>query len=67
MQVGSFRVAGNAVETYVKLRSAGLNPSYERNEDFFRVVLAGIRGSDVQSVAESLELVGFNEVYIREE
>jgi rare lipoprotein A len=67
LQVGSFRVAGNAVETYTRLRAAGLNPAYERNEDFFRVVLPGIRGSDVQSVAEVIEIAGFKEAIIREE
>ena len=67
LQIGSFRVARNAVDTYVVLRDAGLNPEYERYNDFFRVVLKGIRGTDVQSVADSLERAGFREAVIREE
>jgi cell division protein FtsN len=67
LQVGSYKVAGNAVDTYVKLRAAGLEPSYERNEDYFRVVLAGVRGTDVTSVTEKLGTAGFKEAVIREE
>jgi rare lipoprotein A len=67
LQVGSFKVAGNAVDVYVRLRNAGLDPSYERHDDFFRVVLAGVRGTDVQSVTEALERAGFREAIIREE
>jgi len=67
LQVGSFKIAGNAVEAYVKLKAAGLDPSYERNADFFRVVLAGVRGTDVISVTEKLGTAGFKEAVIREE
>ena len=67
LQVGSYRVARNAVDTYVKLREAGLNPEYQRYEDFFRVVLRGINGNDVQSVAETLERAGYREAIIRTE
>ena len=67
LQIGSFKVARNAVDTYVKLREAGLNPEYERNGDLFRVVLKGVRGTDVQSVANTLATTGFREAVIREE
>jgi rare lipoprotein A len=67
LQVGSYKVAGNAVDAYVKLKAAGLEPSYERKDDYFRVVLAGIRGTDVTSVAEKLGTAGFREAVIREE
>jgi rare lipoprotein A len=67
LQIGSFKVARNAVETYEKLKNAGLNPAYERNGEFFRVVLAGIKGVEVQSVAEKLGTAGFREALIREE
>jgi cell division protein FtsN len=67
LQVGSFKVAGNAVDTYVKLKAAGLEPSYERNADYFRVVLAGVRGNEVASVIGKLETAGFKEAVIREE
>ena len=67
LQVGSYKIAGNAVDAYVKLKAAGLTPSYERNGDFFRVVVAGICGTDVVSVAEKLATAGFREAFIREE
>jgi len=72
LQVGSFRVARNAVEAFERLKNAGLNPAYERftdkgNIDYFRVVLPGVSGADVQSVAEKLLVSGFWEAIIREE
>jgi len=72
LQIGSYRVAKNAVDTFERLKNAGLNPAYERHEDsgngeFFRVVLAGIRGDDVQSITEKLSVSGFREALIRQE
>jgi rare lipoprotein A len=67
LQVGSYRVAGNAVDAYVKLKAIGLDPSYERSGDNFRVVLSGIRGTDVTSVTDKLGAAGFREAVIREE
>jgi len=67
LQVGSYKVAGNAVDAYVKLKAAGLEPSYERKDDYFRVVLAGVRGSDVMSVTGKLGTAGFREAVIKEE
>jgi rare lipoprotein A len=67
LQVGSYKIAGNAVDAYVKLRAVGLEPSYERNGDYFRVVLAGVRGTDVTTVTEKLGAAGFWEAVIREE
>ena len=72
LQVGSYRIARNAVEAFEKLKNSGLNPSYERylngeNGEYFRVVLAGVRGTDVQITAEKLKEAGFREALIREE
>jgi rare lipoprotein A len=67
LQIGSFKIARNAVDAYVMLQKAGFSPEYERNEDFYRVVLKGIRGTEVQSVAEKLGRAGFHEAIIREE
>jgi len=70
-QVGSFRVTRNAVAAFDRLKSAGLSPKYERHTDsegeYFRVVIAGIRGSDVQSASEKISSAGFREAIIREE
>jgi len=72
LQVGSFRVARNAVEAFERLKSAGLNPNYERHTDesnveFYRVVIAGIKGSDVPGVSAKISAAGFREAIIREE
>jgi rare lipoprotein A len=67
VQVGSYKMARNAVDAFDKLKNAGFNPAYEKYEDFFRVVLAGIRAEEVGSVAEKLGAAGFREALIREE
>ena len=71
LQVGSFRVARNAVDAFDRLKSAGLNPAYEKYSDsegdYFRVVLAGIRGIDVQITSEKISAAGFKEAIIRAE
>jgi rare lipoprotein A len=72
LQVGSYKVARNAVDAFERLKNAGLNPAYERftdsgNGEYFRVVLAGVRGTDVQLTAEKLGSAGFREALIREE
>jgi len=67
LQVGSYKIAGNAVDAYVKLKAVGLDPSYERNGDYFRVVLANVRGTNIISVTEKLGTAGFREAIIREE
>ena len=64
VQVGSFRVARNAVDTFVRLRANDFEPSYERNGEFFRVVLAGIRGTEVQSTVERLAVLGYHGVVV---
>jgi len=72
LQVGSYKNARNAVDAFEKLKNAGLNPAYERfsdgaNAEYFRVVLAGIHGTEVQSTAEKIGTAGFREAIIREE
>lgn len=67
LQVGSYKVPRNAVDAFDKLKSAGLNPSYEQNGEYYRVVLTGVRGIEVQSVADKLERAGFKEALIKED
>jgi rare lipoprotein A len=67
IQVGSYRLARNAAETFDKLKKAGLNPAYEKYEDFFRVVLAGVRAEEVRPTTEKLGAAGFRDALIREE
>ena len=72
LQVGSFRNAKNAVEAFDKLKASGLSPAYERfinndNVEFYRVVVAGVRGNDVQYATERISAAGFKEAIIKEE
>ena len=67
IQVGSYRVPRNAVESFERLRNSGLSPAYERSGDFYRVVLAGLRADDIPAVAQILGNAGFREVMVRKE
>jgi rare lipoprotein A len=67
LQVGSYKIPRNAVEAFDKLKNAGLEPAYERYEEYYRVVLAEVRAEDVPVVAEKLGAAGFREALIREE
>ncbi len=67
LQVGAFTVPRNALNAFDKLKSAGLNPAYEQNGEFYRVVLAGLKASEIQTIAQILANNGFHEAIIREE
>jgi rare lipoprotein A len=67
IQVGAYVQPRNAVETFEKLKSAGLNPSYEKFNEFYRVVISGIRNTEIHSVAEKLGQAGFREAIVKEE
>ena len=67
LQVGSYRVPRNAVDSFERLRGLGLNPAYERSGDFYRVVLAGIKAGDIPSIAQLLGNAGFRSVLVRQE
>ncbi|MDR2597919.1 MAG: septal ring lytic transglycosylase RlpA family protein [Treponema sp.] len=72
LQLGSYKIARNAINAFDRLKNSGFSPAYERyidneNVEHFRVVLAGIRGTDVQLTTEKLGDAGFSKVLIREE
>jgi rare lipoprotein A len=67
LQVGSYKLPRNAVDAFERLKSAGLEPAYEQYGEMYRVVLVGVRGNDIQSMASTLGRAGFSEVLIREE
>jgi len=69
LQIGSFRVARNAVDAFDRLKNAGLNPVYERYDesDFYRVALIGVSGIEMPDILEKINAAGFREVLIREE
>jgi rare lipoprotein A len=67
LQVGSYKDPRSAVAAFERLRNVGLGSGYERYEDFYRVVVKGVRGTEVRSVADKLDIAGFHEVVIRED
>jgi rare lipoprotein A len=67
IQVGAYVQPVHAVEAFEKLKKAGLNPSYERYNEFYRVVLAGVNYSQVPVTAERLGAAGFSTALIKEE
>jgi rare lipoprotein A len=67
LQVGSYKVARNAVEAFERLKNAGLNPAYERHGEYFRVVLSGLRGEEIHAAAEKIGAAGFREALVRVE
>jgi rare lipoprotein A len=67
IQAGSFRTPRNAVEAFDRIKNAGLSPAYERNGDYYRVVIAGLRPEEIPAAAEKLGAAGFREVLVREE
>ena len=67
LQVGSYNVPRNAVIAFERVRDLGLNPSYEQHDNFYRVVLSGLRAADIPVIAQILGNAGFREVIIRQE
>ena len=67
IQVGSFTKASNAVEVFDRLSSTGLNPSYERYNEYYRVVITSVRGEDMPSVSQKLAAAGITKALAREE
>jgi rare lipoprotein A len=67
VQVGAYKITRNAVETFDRVKGLGIEPSYERHEDYYRVVIAGLRAEDIQNIAARLGSAGFREVLVREE
>ncbi len=67
LQVGSYKLVRNATEAFNRLKQAGLEPSYERFGDLYRVVLVGVGAAELDSYAERLGGAGFAEALVREE
>jgi rare lipoprotein A len=67
VQVGAYKVTRNAVDTFDRIKGIGLEPSYERQDDYYRVVLAGVRAEDIRELARRLGSLGIREILVREE
>jgi len=67
IQVGAFTREENALRLVVSLRKIGFEPAYEKGEKTIRVVLPGIRPSDMKRVKEALNRGAFTDYIIRQE
>jgi rare lipoprotein A len=66
VQVGSYKVTRNAVDSFDRVKNMGLEPAYERYEDYYRVVLSGVRAEDIQGLANRLGPAGYQEIFVWE-
>jgi cell division protein FtsN len=67
VQVGSFLDQANAVNAFDRLRAAGFSPAYEQYNEYYRVVLTGVRAGEMESIARRLGNANFKEALLREE
>lgn len=67
IQLGAFTREENALRLVVQLRKAGLDPAYERAEKTVRVVLPGIRDSEIDTIKKTLAAHSFTDYVIRQE
>ena len=67
IQVGSFAREENALQLVVKLREIGFEPAYEKTETHVRVVLYGIRPTDLENVKAVLDNNNYRGYVIRQE
>ncbi|MDR3301571.1 MAG: septal ring lytic transglycosylase RlpA family protein [Spirochaetaceae bacterium] len=65
LQIGSFKQPKNAVDTFERLSNAGLNPSWETFEGYYRIVLTNIKAEDIPSIAAKLGNAGYKEAIAR--
>ena len=67
VQVGSFLDREHAQAAFERLIAAGFTPGYERWNEYYRVVIAGIAAGDLPEVTRRLDIAGFSNPWIREE
>ena len=65
--MGSFAREENALQLVVKLREIGFEPAYEKTETHVRVVLYGIRPTDLEKVKAVLDNNNYRGYVIRQE
>jgi len=66
LQVGAFSVLENAEEYERRAQALGFITEREKHGSLTRVLLEGIKASDVKLATEELEEAGFTEVWVRE-
>jgi hypothetical protein len=66
LQVGTYTAHNTAEKAAQRVMSAGLHAGIESYNSLKRVVVPSVRAADVCSVVQMLEMLGFQEVWIRE-
>jgi hypothetical protein len=66
LQVGAFTRKTAADNLAATLRKEGFSPGHEKSGNWNRVIIIGIQGSDVGSVAERLGAIGIKTIWVRE-
>jgi len=66
LQIGAFSLIENADEHERRARALGFAVEREQHGALTRVLIVGIKASDVQRATQELEAAGFTEVWVRE-
>jgi cell division septation protein DedD len=66
IQVGAFVNKRGADQLFTALQNAGFSPVHEKFGNWNRVVISGVRGSDVSDMTRRLSSVGIKTVWLRE-
>jgi hypothetical protein len=67
LQVGVFGDEATAWNAVLPLRNVGLNPVYEVFGNSYRVVIAGVPATDLDTITRLINAVGFMDIVIRTE
>jgi cell division protein FtsN len=65
VQVGAYKTPAHAQEAFTRAMQAGFTPAFETHQGLIRVLIPGVRGSDMQKTAERLYKAGFQEIWLR--
>jgi cell division septation protein DedD len=66
VQVGAFAGKAGADRLFARLRDAGFSPAHEKFGNWNRVVISGVRASDVGDMARRLGSMGIKSIWLRE-
>ena len=66
IQVGAFVNKRGADQLFAALQNAGFSPVHEKFGNWNRVVISGVRGSDISDMTRRLGSVGIKTVWLRE-
>ncbi|GHV79067.1 hypothetical protein AGMMS49944_08580 [Spirochaetia bacterium] len=66
VQVGAYKTHANAQEAFSRAAGAGFSPTFATTGGLVRVLIPGVRGSDMQKAAARLYNAGFREILLRE-